>query len=58
MGHASPGINRDGAGAFLRHDEFSRRGIQRAVDLAAKKNPGYLERTYRTSKYYVGYYMK
>jgi hypothetical protein len=39
------------------HGDFGER-IERAVDLAARKNPGYLQRTYRTAKHYVGYYMK
>ncbi len=32
--------------------------IDRAVELAASKNPGYLQRTYLRAKYYIGYYMK
>jgi hypothetical protein len=32
--------------------------IERAVELAAKKSPGYLQRTYQRAKYYIGYYMK
>ena len=32
--------------------------IDRAVELAARKNPGYLQRTYLRAKYYIGYYMK
>ncbi|SIO56914.1 hypothetical protein SAMN05443247_08404 [Bradyrhizobium erythrophlei] len=39
------------------HGDFGER-IERAVELAARKNPGYLQRTYQKAKYYIGYYMK
>jgi hypothetical protein len=39
------------------HGDFGER-IERAVDLAARKHPGYLQRTYQRAKYYIGYYMK
>ena len=32
--------------------------IERAVAMAAKDHPGYLERTYQRAEYYILYYMK
>jgi hypothetical protein len=37
--------------------EFGER-YERAVELAEREHPGYLELTYRRARYYVGYYMK
>jgi hypothetical protein len=37
--------------------EFGKR-FTRAVELAARDHPGYLELTYRRARYYVSYYMK
>jgi len=37
--------------------EFGAR-FTRAVELAARDHPGYLELTYRRARYYVSYYMK
>lgn len=37
--------------------EFGAR-FTRAVELAARDHPGYLEQTYRRARYYVSYYMK
>ena len=39
------------------HGDFGAR-IERAVELAARKNPGFVQRTYLRAKYYIGYYMK
>lgn len=39
------------------HGDFGER-IERAVELAARKHPGFLPRTYLRAKYYIGYYMK
>ena len=39
------------------HGDFGER-IERAVELATRKNPGYLQRTYQKARYYIGYYMK
>lgn len=39
------------------YGDFGER-IERAVELAARKNPGFLPRTYLRAKYYIGYYMK
>jgi hypothetical protein len=39
------------------YGDFGER-IERAVGLAAEKNPGFLPRTYLRAKYYIGYYMK
>jgi len=32
--------------------------FKRAVELAARDHPGYLEQTYQRARYYVSYYMK
>ena len=37
--------------------EFGER-FKRAVELAARDHPGYLEQTYQRARYYVSYYMK
>ena len=37
--------------------EFGER-FKRAVELAARDHPGYLEHTYQRARYYVSYYMK
>jgi hypothetical protein len=37
--------------------EFGKR-FTRAVELAARDHPGYLELTYRRARYYISYYMK
>ncbi len=37
--------------------EFGER-FTRAVELAARDHPGYLELTYQRARYYVSYYMK
>ena len=37
--------------------EFGAR-FKRAVELAAREHPGYLELTYRRARYYISYYMK
>jgi len=37
--------------------EFGTR-FKRAVELAAREHPGYLELTYRRARYYISYYMK
>lgn len=41
----------------LAQGDFSER-IERAVALAARDHPGYLEQTYRLARYHVGYHMK
>ena len=37
--------------------EFGAR-FKRAVELAAREHPGYLELTYQRARYYISYYMK
>jgi ribosomal protein S21 len=34
------------------------RRFKRAVEMAARDHPGYLEQTYQRARYYVSYYMK